>query len=40
MGLRSHRDDWDSDTWGGENVHDVCSLSTVKALDGTYRNEW
>jgi general secretion pathway protein G len=39
-GLRSYQDDWDSDSWGGENIYDVYSLSELKALDGTYYNEW
>jgi general secretion pathway protein G len=39
-GLRSYQDDWDSDSWGGENVYDVYSLSRVRALDGTYYKDW
>lgn len=39
-GLRSYQDDWDSDSWGGENVYDVYSLSTGEALDGTRYGEW
>lgn len=39
-GKRSYQDDWDSDSWGGENVWDVYSLSPVKALDGTYYKDW
>lgn len=39
-GLRSYQDDWDSDSWGGENVYDVYSLSRQRALDGSYYNEW
>lgn len=39
-GKRSYQDDWDSDSWGGENVWDVYSLSEVKALDGTYYKDW
>ena len=39
-GLRSYQDDWDSDSWGRENIYDVYSLSPVKALDGTYYVEW
>ena len=39
-GLRSYQDDWDSTSWGGENVYDVYSLSEVKALDGTYYRDW
>ena len=39
-GLRSYQDDWDSDSWGGENVYDVYSLSDGIALDGTYYRDW
>ncbi|MDX1388594.1 MAG: prepilin-type N-terminal cleavage/methylation domain-containing protein [Acidobacteriota bacterium] len=39
-GLRSYQDDWDSTTWGGENVYDVYSLSDGIALDGSYYAEW
>jgi general secretion pathway protein G len=39
-GLRSYQDDWDSDSWGGENVWDVYSLAEGKALDGTYYKDW
>lgn len=39
-GLRSYQDDWDSDSWGGENVFDVYSLSEGQALDGTYYRDW
>jgi general secretion pathway protein G len=39
-GMRSYQDDWDSDSWGGENVWDVYSLFEGKALDGTYYNTW
>ena len=39
-GLRSYQDDWDSRTWGGENVYDVYSLSEAQALDGTYYKDW
>ena len=39
-GLRSYQDEWDSDSWGGENIYDVYSLSEIKALDGTYYGEW
>ena len=38
---RSYQDDWDSSSWGGENVYDVYSSSDVLALDGKTRyNEW
>lgn len=39
-GLRSYQDDWDSMSWGGENVYDVYSLSPLRALDDTYYAEW
>ncbi|HXV77926.1 MAG TPA: type II secretion system protein [Candidatus Polarisedimenticolaceae bacterium] len=39
-GKRSYQDDWDSDSWGGENVYDVYSLSDRRALDGTYYRDW
>jgi general secretion pathway protein G len=39
-GLRSYQDDWDSDTWGRENVYDVYSLSDRRALDGSYYRDW
>lgn len=39
-GMRSYQDDWDSDSWGGENVYDVYSLSDQQALDGSYYKDW
>ena len=39
-GLRSYQDDWDSTSWGGENVYDVYSLSRGTALDGTRYEDW
>ena len=39
-GLRSFQDDWDSDSWGGENVYDVYSLWDGEALDGTRYRDW
>ena len=39
-GMRSYQDDWDSDSWGGENLYDVYSLSDKKALDRTYYKDW
>jgi general secretion pathway protein G len=39
-GLRSYQDDFDSTTWGGENVYDVYSLAEGVALDGSYYSEW
>jgi general secretion pathway protein G len=39
--MRSYQDDWDSSSWGGENVYDVYSVSPILALDGNTRyNEW
>ena len=39
-GLRCYQDDPDSTSWCGENVYDVYSKSTGKALDGTIYNTW
>ncbi len=39
-GLRSYQDDWDSDTWGGENVFDVYSLSQGVGLNRIPYSEW
>ena len=39
-GMRSYQDDPDSDSWGGENLYDVYSLSTGTAMDGTSYNTW
>jgi len=39
-GLRSYQDDYDSDSWGGENVYDVYSKSMGKAIDGTKYRDW
>ena len=39
-GMRSYQDDWDTDSWGSENLYDVFSLSDKKALDGTYYRDW
>jgi general secretion pathway protein G len=39
-GLRSYQDDPDSDRWGGENVYDVYTKSSRKALDGTQYRDW
>jgi general secretion pathway protein G len=38
--LRSSSDDWDSTTWGGNNVFDVYSKSTSTALNGTKYSDW
>ena len=39
-GMRSYQDDWDSTTWGQENLYDIYSLSEKKALDRTYYRDW
>ncbi len=39
-GMRCYQDDADSTTWCGENVWDVYTKSTAKALDGTAYNTW
>ncbi len=39
-GMRSYQDRPDSTTWGGQNVYDVYSKSTAKALDGTNYKDW
>ena len=39
-GLRCYQDDPDSSSWCGDNVYDVYSKSTAKALDGTIYNTW
>ncbi len=39
-GLRSYQDDFDSDSWGGENIYDVYSLSDSVAIDGTAYKDW
>ncbi|HZX09539.1 MAG TPA: type II secretion system protein [Acidobacteriota bacterium] len=39
-GLRSYQDDYDSDTWGGENVYDVYSQSEGTAIDETKYKDW
>ncbi len=39
-GMRSYQDDWDSTSWGGENVYDVYSRYNGVALDGTYYTDW
>ena len=39
-GLRCYQDEPDSTSWCGENVWDVYSKSTAKALDGTSYNSW
>jgi len=39
-GLRCYQDDPDATSWCGQNVYDVYSKSTGKALDGTKYSEW
>ncbi len=39
-GLRSYQDEPDTVAWGGQNVYDVYSLSTGRAIDGTNYKDW
>jgi general secretion pathway protein G len=39
-GLRAVEDDFDSLTWGGKDVFDVYSTSTLTAMDGTRYTDW
>ena len=39
-GLRSYQDDFDTESWGGENVYDVYSLSEGTGLDDVPYREW
>jgi general secretion pathway protein G len=39
-GLRSYQDEMNSDSWGGQDVYDVYSLSSGTALDGTKYKDW
>lgn len=39
-GMRSNQDEPDSETWGGQDVFDVYSLSDGTALDGTKYKDW
>ena len=39
-GLRSYQDEADSDSWGGENVYDVYSLSGGVGLNEVPYREW
>ena len=39
-GLRSRADEPDSDSWGGENIFDVYSLSNGVGLNGVPYREW
>jgi len=38
--LRSYQDEPDAVSWGGQNVWDVHSLSTGRAIDGSYYKDW
>jgi general secretion pathway protein G len=39
-GMRSYQDEWDSSSWGGENVFDVYSLSEGTGLNGIPYQLW
>jgi general secretion pathway protein G len=39
-GMRSYEDDPDSNSWGGQDVYDVHSLSDGTAIDGTKYKDW
>ena len=39
-GLRSYQDDADAQSWGGENVYDVYSLSAATSIDGVPYRQW
>lgn len=39
-GMRSYQDDFDSSSWGGENIFDVYSLSEGVGLNGVPYSEW
>ncbi len=39
-GQRSYQDDPDTDSWGGENIYDVYSLSVGTGLNGVPYQEW
>jgi general secretion pathway protein G len=39
-GMRSFQDDPDTIAWGGQNVYDVFSLSSGRAIDGTNYKDW
>jgi len=39
-GMRSIQDEPDSDSWGGENVYDVYSLSGGVGLNGVPYRDW
>jgi general secretion pathway protein G len=39
-GLRSYQDDYDSKSWGRQNVYDVYTLHSGTALDGSKYEDW
>ena len=39
-GKRSYQDDWDSNSWGRENIYDVYTTYQGTALDGTKYSDW
>lgn len=39
-GLRAYEDEPDADSWGGENVFDVYSLSAAVGLNGVPYRQW
>ena len=39
-GLRSYFDEPDSETWGGQDVYDIYSLSDKQAIDETWYRDW
>ncbi len=39
-GLRSYFDEPDSETWGGQDVYDIYSLSDKQAIDKTWYRDW
>ena len=39
-GFRSYQDDWDSTSWGGENIFDVYSLSEGDGMNGVPYSQW
>ena len=39
-GMRSYQDEWDSTSWGGENVYDVYSRSAGVGLNKVPYTQW
>jgi len=39
-GLRSLQDEFDSTSWGGQNIYDVYSLSNDRAIDKSHYRDW